>query len=119
MTARLRNKFEQKIASQLKKAKIPFEYEKTRLPFTITGWYIPDYTIPGPIFLEVKGYLRPETKRKMAGVRKNNPNADIRFIFQCRENTKQGRSYGRWAHKLGFLYCYGSVPKAWLQRFVG
>ena len=118
MISPLRNSFEKSIETQLKKANVEYEYERTRLPFTISGWYIPDFTLPGPVYVEVKGYLRPETKRKMVGVRKSSPTADIRFVFQTREGTKSGRSYARWAEKNGFKYAFERIPEDWLEASV-
>lgn len=111
----MRNKFEEKIASQIKKAGFPLKYETKKLNYTITGLYIVDFILPGPIYIETKGYLRPEDRRKMAGVRKANPEADIRFCFQCSGTTKQGKSYAKWATKNGFQYSFGELPKEWLQ----
>lgn len=109
---KLKNKFEKKIYSQLKKAKISFKYESEKIPYLIAGHYIPDFVIQredGKIYIEAKGYLRPEHKRKMVAVKKLNPNLDIRFVFYS-ENKK----FTKWAIKNHFSYAIGTIPKEWL-----
>lgn len=107
-----RNKFEKKIEKQLKKSKLPFKYESEKIPYVIAGHYIPDFTIDtssGKIYIETKGHFRPEAKRKMAAVRRLNPQFDIRLVFYSRKLKDI-----RWAEKHGFKWAIGSIPEDWL-----
>jgi predicted nuclease of restriction endonuclease-like RecB superfamily len=107
-----RNKFETKIERQLKKAKVSFKYESERIPYLLSGHYIPDFVVSlpnGKIYIETKGYLRPEHKRKMVAVKKLNPHLDIRILFYSKK-TKDIR----WAEKYGFIYAIEDIPKEWL-----
>ena len=108
-----RNKFEQRIFDQVKKSKVKFDYESERIPYTISGNYIPDFileTKTGKIYLETKGHFRPEAKRKMAAVKKQHPDLDIRIIFYSSR-----KPYIRWAEKHGFKYAFHSIPEEWLE----
>lgn len=108
----MRNKFEQKIEKQLKKAKVQFKYESEKIPYLIAGHYIPDFVISTPtgkIYLETKGYFRPEHKRKMIAVKKLNPHLDIRILFYAPNKQNQ-----KWAERHGFLYAFVNIPEAWL-----
>jgi predicted nuclease of restriction endonuclease-like RecB superfamily len=108
-----KNKFEQKIYRQLKRAKIPFKYESVRIPYILARFYVPDFIVntpTGKLYIECKGYLRPEAKAKMVAVKKLNPQLDIRLLFYA-ANKKQIK----WAEKTGFRYAIGDVPKEWLQ----
>lgn len=110
---KLKNKFEQKIDRQLKKSKLSYKYEGEKLAYYFTGHYIPDFVVDtghGKIYIEAKGYLRPEHKRKMASVKKLHPTLDIRIVFYS-----SNKKFIKWAEKLGFMYAIGEIPKEWLQ----
>lgn len=110
---KLRNKFEERIFKELKKAKADFKYEPTKLPYVIAGHYIPDFVIHtrnGLLFVEAKGYLRPEHKRKMVAVKKQHPEIDLRILFYAPKKKDI-----RWAEKNGLRYAFSSIPKEWLD----
>ncbi len=111
----MRNKFEQKIGRQLKKAKVKFEYEGTRIPYLLARYYIPDFilsTSRGKVYIECKGYFRPEAKAKMVAVKKLNPQLDIRILFYASNKTSI-----KWANKHGFRWAVGEIPTDWLAGF--
>src|SRR5271166_716711 len=98
----MRNKFEKRIHRQLKRAKTVFTYETEKIPFVIASHYIPDFILQTPlgkIYVECKGYLRPEDKRKLIAVKRQYPNKDIRLLFYA-ENKKQIK----WAERVGCRY---------------
>lgn len=107
-----RNKFEKKIETQLTKAKVPFKYESEKIPYLFAGHYIPDFVITtklGKIYVETKGYLRPEHKRKMVAVKKTNPHLDIRILFYAHKVKDI-----KWADKNGFVWAVDTIPEEWL-----
>lgn len=107
-----RNKFEKKIETQLKKAKVKFSYETEKISYLIAGHYIPDFIIltnAGKIYIETKGHFRPEAKRKMAAVRRIHPELDIRIVFYSYKKKDVN-----WAIKLGIPYSIGIIPEDWL-----
>lgn len=109
---KVRNPFEQKLAKQLSKAKVKFEYETEKIPYVISGQYIPDFiieTLSGTIYIEAKGYFRREAKAKMAAVKRARPDLDIRIIFY-----KPNKAYARWALKHKFPYSFETIPQEWL-----
>lgn len=113
MKKKLKNKFEKKLDRQLKKAKVKYDYESIRVPYILAGHYIPDWIVHTPtgiIYIEAKGYLRPEHKRKMAAVKKQHPELDIRMIFYSHKEKDI-----RWAEKIGFRYAIQDIPKEWLE----
>src|SRR5215203_5371174 len=102
-----RNKFEAKIERQLKKAKIKFKYESEKIPYIFSGHYIPDFVIEGKsgkVYVETKGYLRPEHKRKMVAVKRLNPGLDIRILFYSHKIKDI-----RWADKNGFIWAVDTI----------
>src|SRR6266566_2033107 len=108
-----RNKFEKTLNSQLKRSKLSYEYETERIPYVLARHYIPDFiikTIRGKIYVEGKGRLRPDDRAKMAAVKRQHPNLDIRIVFCAYSKTNV-----RWAKKLGFKYAIKRIPKEWLN----
>lgn len=107
---------------KLKKS-FDFGYETEILDYTINGTYNPDIILTNSetghkIYVEVKGYLDDQTRRKMLAVRRCHPDLDIRFLFQCdnkiRANSKM--RYTDWAARNNFN---GSavgreIPVEWL-----
>lgn len=109
----MRNKFEQKIHQQLKKSKVPFKYESEKLPYILSKHYIPDFILTTPlgkVYIECKGYLRPEHKAKLVAVKKQYPSKDIRILFYS-----PNKSYIKWAIKNGFIYAIGEIPDEWFE----
>lgn len=108
-----RNQFEQKVYRVLRRNKLDFKYEGERIPYVIASHYIPDFVINtrlGKIYVETKGYLRPEDKRKLAAIKRQHPEIDLRIIFYS-DNKK----YIKWAEKIGIRWSIGTIPKEWIQ----
>lgn len=113
--AKVKNRFERRILDQLEDSGLEVAYEGTRIPYVLSGHYIPDYVISTPtgkVFIEAKGHFRPEAKRKMVAVKRQHPEKDIRIVFY-RYTLKNER----WAIKNGFRYAWGEVPEDWLDGF--
>lgn len=109
----MRNEFEKKLARQIRRARLKVKYETERIPYVIAGHYIPDFILETPlgkIYIEAKGYFRPEAKRKLIAVKKQHPGKDLRIIFYS-ENKK----YIAWAERYGFKWAIGKIPIAWFS----
>lgn len=121
-----RSKLEEKVGSSLKRnlrnGRGTFLYENRKLKYILEKNYVLDYEVflkDGRSFIiEVKGYLRPTDRTKMIAVKKQNPEADIRFIFPIDNKLHKSSKtrYSDWAIKNGFTYHIGTdVPKEWLK----
>lgn len=111
--SKLRNKFEQRIFDSLRRAGTYFKYESEKIPYVLARHYIPDFILTTPlgkVYVEAKGYLRPEHKAKMIAVKKQHPELDIRLLFYSINNKNS-----KWAQKNGFRYAVGEIPEEWLQ----
>jgi len=107
-----RNVFERNTRSFLRKTRIKFEYEAERIPYIIASFYIPDFILHTPlgkVYVECKGYFRPEDKRKLCNVKKQHPEKDIRILFY-----KYDKKYVKWAERNGFRYAVETIPDEWL-----
>lgn len=112
-TGRLRNKFEKTLDKFLRRKKVNFKYENLKIPYVLASHYTPDWHIQTPtgwIIVESKGYFRATDKRKMAAVKRQHPELDIRIVFY-----KEIPSYIRWANRYGFRWAIGKIPQEWLD----
>jgi hypothetical protein len=108
-----RNKFETRIARQLRRAKVSFTYESERIPYLLARHYIPDFIVTtrlGKIYIEAKGHLRREDKAKLRAVKKLHPAMDLRIVFY-----RKDKRYIKWAERNGFVYAFEKVPLEWIQ----
>jgi hypothetical protein len=68
---------------------------------------------------ETKGYWPRATRLKETEAIKQNPNVDVRYIFQ-RANTPIGKgsktTYAKWCDKHDILWAEGTIPLAWLDE---
>ena len=97
----------------MRRAKVSFKYESERIPYILARHYIPDFILDTPlgkIYVECKGYLRPEDKSKMKAVKKFNPHMDLRILFYA-----PNKSNIRWAEKNQIRWAVSRIPKEWLE----
>ena len=109
---KLKNKFESNTYKQLRRARVSFKYESEKIPYILARHYIPDFIITTPrgkVYVECKGYLRNDDRRKLVAVKRCNPNIDLRILFYSSTKTNI-----RWAERYGFTYAISKVPKDWL-----
>jgi hypothetical protein len=113
-----RSGLEEKVADLLVNLGVKYEYECHKVAYQIQHTYCPDFLLPNGVFLEAKGHLTEEDRRKMKAVKQQNPELDIRFVFQSPYNKIYKGSkttYAKWAEKHGFPWCaFHSIPIEWL-----
>jgi len=117
--------FEKRVIDKLTERGVEFKYEPHSLPYTVERLYIPDLLV-GDIYIEMKGYLRADSARKMKAVKAQHPELDIRFLFQRAsspiQNAKKRKDgtkmcCAEWAEKYGFLWAEGEViPEEWINE---
>lgn len=126
--AAYRSKLEERIASQLKAAGVPFHYEACKLSYIVPARkarYTPDFPLGDKqsprIIIEAKGRFRTTAERqKLILVREQNPDLDLRIVFQKAELPLYKGSpttYAMWADSHGILWAdNGIVPDAWIRE---
>jgi len=142
-----RSPYEEKIMADLERRGIAYEYESLSLRFG-TGvckhcgepnriaTYTPDFVFNAsiPIVVEAKGLFSAPDRKKMQAVKKDNPQAIIRILFDT--NSRIGKSpfgrtkvsaeeraakdkrktYGDWCDKHGFEWGVGTcIPISWTK----
>ena len=118
MTSNYRSGLEERIAKKFDKDNVTYLYEVQSYEYVLTSKYTPDFFLPNGVILEAKGFFKPADRRKTLAVIKQNPNLDIRFVFQ-RNNTLSKNSkttYGDWCDKHNLPWCiYPNIPQSWLS----
>jgi len=115
---KFRSKLEESVASLLEGLGVSYEYESTKVPYTIQHNYHPDFVLPNHVYLETKGYWDPEDRRKVLAVKRDNPYIDLRMVFQAPYNTiskKSKTTYAKWCEKHDIPWTsYHDIPLDWL-----
>lgn len=115
-----RSNFESQVKKNLEKAKVPFEYETMKVPYTTEHFYKPDFILSNGIIVEAKGLFLPEDRSKHLVIKKQHPELDIRFLFmkdQYISTKTKANKYSDWCKKNGFQYHIGAViPKKWIEE---
>ena len=117
-TSKFRSKLEENIATLLDGLGVSFEYESEKLGYTIEHSYTPDFVLPNYTYLEAKGYWSPADRRKILSVKKDNPDIDLRMVFQSPYNKiskKSKTTYAQWCEKHDIPWSsYHNIPIEWL-----
>ena len=116
-----RSKFEVKVAADLGKRKVDFQYEKVSFDYVpkIRN-YTPDFYLPeSKIYIETKGRLTTNDRVKHLLIKDQYPDLDIRFVF-VNANNKISRTskttYANWCDRHKFLWAENLVPMEWLNE---
>lgn len=124
---RYRSGFEVKVKKSLESRGIEFKYESEKLPYIVPEskhLYTPDFIVQTEggttIFVEAKGNFTAADRKKMKLVIEQNPDKDIRMLFQ-KDNKIQRNSktkYSDWCLKNGIRFAVsatGHVPDGWIR----
>ncbi len=122
--SKFKSKFEQNIASVLRRRKVKFGYEVTTFPFVqpeIQRKYTPDFYFPKTdIYVESKGKLTIEDRKKLLWVKQAYPDLRIVLLFMRATNPIRKGSkttYGDWATANGFEWAdwADGIPESWYK----
>ena len=116
---KFRSGFEESVYDN-RAGKLDYEPDSPVVRYVVPSRYIPDFKLPNGILLECKGYFDSRARSKMLRVRKDNPNLDIRFVFQRANNrltkSKNSLTYWQWAERHGFPWAEGRIPDEWWKE---
>lgn len=120
---KFRSKFEKRVyenISDKERRLVEYEPQDPVISYNTPARYIPDFRLPNGILVECKGYFDSRARGKMSRVKKQNPDADIRFLLQRANNriTKSPNSmmYWQWCEKHGYPWAEGDViPEEWFN----
>jgi len=82
--------------------------------------YTPDFWLPEHnMYIEYKGKMTNEIRRKLLAVRKCNPQYDLRLVFERIANKIRKGSpttYDKWAEQKNFKWTEQLIEQAWLEE---
>ena len=117
-TAKFKSKLEESLATLLTTLGVSYEYESEKVPYTSMHHYHPDFVLPNHTYLEAKGFWSPADRRKILAVKKDNPDMDLRMVFQApfnKINKKSKTTYAMFCEKHGIPWsAYHNIPLEWL-----
>lgn len=106
-----RSKLELKFEEILKDFEVEYDYEVTKIPYTIPEskhTYTVDWTLLNGMLLETKGYLSNHQERyKYVLLKQQHPDLDLRFVFDNPNKLVGGTkmTHAKWAEKYNFKWC--------------
>ena len=117
-TFKFKSKLEERVADLLQTLCISYEYETNKIAYQIQHLYCPDFILPNGVILECKGYWRADDRRKIKTVKQQNPEIDLRMVFQAPFNTiskKSKTTYAQWCEKHDIPWTsFHNIPLDWL-----
>ena len=113
---------EVRCAADMKKKKIAFGYETKKFKYQYKPQtYTPDFELYAKgerIYIEYKGKMTNEMRKKLLAIRDCNPDTKIYLVFEKPNNKIRKGSkttYGMWAEKNGFDWSEHFVKEEWLK----
>ena len=117
-TSKFKSKLEERIATLFVTLGVKYEYESEKISYTIQHHYYPDFILPNHVYLEAKGYWAPADRRKILAVKKDNPDMDLRMVFQApynKINKNSKTTYAMWCEKHDIPWTsFHDIPIDWL-----
>lgn len=108
----MRNEFEKKLYRQIKR-KVKVKYEGEEFSYVLKKNYIPDFVIDfgdRKLYIEAKGHFRREDKEKLAAIKKQYPELDLRIVFYAKRKKNI-----TWAERNKIPWAIEKIPKEWLE----
>jgi hypothetical protein len=109
LTNKFKSKFERNLSTAFRKRRLQFEYEPRKFKFIqpeIKRTYTPDFWLPEVgTYVESKGKLTPEDRKKLIWWRSCNPEVPLVILFMRGRNPIRrgsGTTYLDWATENGF-----------------
>ena len=113
-----RSKLEKQVGDLLEQIGVVYEYETHKISYVIQHNYKPDFILPNGIYLETKGFWDAADRRKILAVVRDNPDIDLRMVFQAPFNKiskKSKTTYAQWCEKHGIKWAAAhAIPIDWL-----
>jgi hypothetical protein len=109
------------LAKGLAQNKVKFEYESKKfLYIPKPRTYTPDfYIVESGIYIEAKGHFDKADRVKMALVKQQHKDLDIRFVFMnARNKIYKGSktTYADWCNKHDYRWAEKSIPVEWYKN---
>lgn len=116
-----KSNWERRIAADLKKFKIPLQYEVDKLQYIVPAsnhTYKPDFKLPSGNYIEAKGIFDRKDREKILLIKERYPKIKIFLAFQnARQKIYKSSktTYADWCDKHGIEWSHGGLKKEWLN----
>ena len=121
-----RSGLEETIAKQIEDAGLLVEFEASVIDYIkpqSSHKYTPDFDLEKSdgvvMYIETKGRLMLEDRKKHILINKQHPRLDIRFVFQnprARISKTSKTTYADWANNNYFKWAAKTIPQEWLDE---
>lgn len=122
LTHGFRSGLEDRNAKHLESLGQPVLFEVTKIRYVIPEsfhTYTPDFELANGILVETKGKFEPQDRAKHLLVKAQNPDLDIRIVFQRPSdpiNKGSPTTYAMWCDKHGIKWAFKLIPPEWLRE---
>jgi hypothetical protein len=110
------------ICAELTKKGVKYEYESLTLEYVQPEKkrkYTPDILLPNGIVVEIKGRWVTADRQKIAMVKKQYPEMDLRMVFsnsRAKISKASKTTYADYCIKLGIPYADKMIPDEWIKE---
>lgn len=117
-----RSGLEEEVARDLTARGVSFTFEEVKVNYIVPARkakYTPDFLLSNGIIVETKGRFMAADRQKHLLVKAQNPELDIRFVFNnpnAKISKKSPTTYASWCLKYGYQYAKGLIPEAWTNE---
>lgn len=118
----VRSGLEDTICQELSNQGIDYKYEELKIKYTQPSkvrTYTPDILLPNGIVVEIKGRWVAADRQKIALVKAQHPDLDLRMVFsnsKAKISKTSKTTYAMYCDKLGIPYADKHIPQEWIDE---
>lgn len=118
----VRSGLEDTICQELTEQGVDYKYEELKIKYTQPSkvrTYTPDIVLPNGIIVEIKGRWVAADRQKIALVKSQYPDMDLRMVFsnsKAKISKTSKTTYGMYCDKIGVPYADKHIPQDWIKE---
>lgn len=118
----VRSGLEDTICKELTDQGVNYKYEELKIKYTQPSkvrTYTPDILLPNDIVIEIKGRWVAADRQKIALVKQQHPELDLRMVFsnsKAKISKTSKTTYGMYCDKIGIPYADKHIPQEWIDE---
>lgn len=118
----VRSGLEDTICKELTELGVDYKYEELKLKYTQPSkvrTYTPDIELPNGIIVEIKGRWVAADRQKIAMVKEQHPDLDLRMVFsnsKAKISKASKTTYAMYCDKIGIPYADKHIPLEWINE---
>lgn len=118
----VRSGLEDTICQELTEQGVDYKYEELKIKYTQPSkvrTYTPDIVLPNGIIVEIKGRWVAADRQKIALVKSQYPEMDLRMVFsnsKAKISKTSKTTYGMYCDKIEIPYADKHIPIEWIKE---